>query len=67
MHALHEHVGGHQHLFVAIVEDSAVIAHPIKGAGVHGFEVLSEPVDQAEFAKGTYFGHGDCFGGKYMG
>ena len=54
MHALHQHVGGDEHLLVGIIQHRAIIAHAFQRRGVLGLQVFSEPVDETEFSKFLY-------------
>ena len=54
VHALHQHVGGDEHLLVGIIQHRAIITHAFQRRGVLGLQVFSEPVDETELSKFLY-------------
>ena len=51
VYALHEHVGGDEHLALGVGEHGAVVAHAFEGAGVLRTDVLREVFDESELTE----------------
>ena len=50
VHALHQQVGGHQHLPVGIVQHGTVVSHPMNGGCVAYLQVVRQSVYQSKFS-----------------
>jgi hypothetical protein len=54
MYALHQHIGGDEHLAVRIVKNGAVIAHAVLRRLVLAFQAIGETVDKTELSESCY-------------